>query len=396
MSRRDKDIETTAARQSHYILWCKMMGIPDPCGPDPGYVQIAAMYLKHLQFGVNYTNKDGLRAATLSGYATAIGILFSLRGFNPPVVTSDLNNEGACIISNCKKEEDIAIQRLPLNNKIFAELQRSAENSKSPDSEKHILFDVTCMGRIIGPRVSEYAQTSPTKIDYHVYPSGKTVIKAFTANDFVFLDKSGHIIDSKSLTDASKNVVAKVKCTWRIQKNRRNGQAITLSADVEHPKICPVRAALRLVLRARRCGQPDDCPVACYKLRGKLTYLTGKRIAALFREAVKKEFPNTPKDELARYSAHSLRVWACVLLDEAGMTPEFIMSRLRWMGNSFRMYLRDTGLIQDKHRDILRAASQEIIDLINANTMAHQILEDTGVTIVEPDEEMGDYIDDMD
>ena len=60
------------------------------------------------------------------------------------------------------------------------------------------------------------------------------------------------------------------------------------------------------------------------------------------------------------------------------------------------MYLRDTGLIQDKHRDILRAASQEIIDLINANTMAHQILEDTGVTIVEPDEEMGDYIDDMD
>ena len=96
------------------------MGIPDPCGPDPGYVQIAAMYLKHLQFGVNYTNKDGLRAATLSGYATAIGTLFTLRGYNPPVVTSDLNNEGSCIISNCKKEEDIAIQRLPLNNKIFA------------------------------------------------------------------------------------------------------------------------------------------------------------------------------------------------------------------------------------------------------------------------------------
>ena len=308
------------------------MGIPDPCGPDPGYVQIAAMYLKHLQFGVNYTNKDGLRAATLSGYATAIGFFFSLRGFNPPVVMADLNNEGSCIISNCKKEEDIAIQRLPLNNRIFAELQRSANNSKSLDSEKHTLFDITCMGRIIGPRVSEVGQTSPTKIDYHVYPSGKTVIKAFTANDFVFFDGSGHIIDSLSLTDASKDVVTKVKCTWRIQKNRRNGQAITLSADTEHPEICPVHAALRLVLRARRCGQPDDCPVVCYNLRGKLTYLTGKRIAALFREAVRKEYPNTPKDQLARYSAHSLRVWACVLLDEAGMTPEFIMSRLRVEG----------------------------------------------------------------
>jgi len=332
MSRRDKDIETTAARQSHYILWCKMMGIPDPCGPDPGYVQIAAMYLKHLQFGVNYTNKDGLRAAIFSGYATAIGLLLSFQGFNPPVVMADLNNEGACIISNCKKQEDVALQRLPLNNRIFAELQRSAINLKSPDSEKHTLFDVTCMGRFIGPRVSEVGQTSPTKIDYHVYPSGKKVMKAFTANDFVFFDGSGHIIDSLSLTDASSDLVANVKCTWRIQKNRRNGQAITLlvMADKENPKICPVRAALRLVLQARRCGQPDDCPVACYNLRGKLAYLTGKRIAALFREAVKKEYPNTPKDELAWYSAHSLRVWACVLLDEAGMTPEFIMSRLRW------------------------------------------------------------------
>ena len=66
------------------------------------------------------------------------------------------------------------------------------------------------------------------------------------------------------------------------------------------------------------------------------------------------------------------------------------------MGNSFRMYLRDTGAIQDKHRDILRAASQEIVDLINANTMAYHTLEDTGVTVVEPDDEMGEYEDDMD
>jgi hypothetical protein len=96
--------------------------------------------------------------------------------------------------------------------------------------------------------VSEYAQTSPTKIDYHVYPSGKKVIKAFIAADFVFLDKSGKIIDSQSLTDESTDVVKRLRCTWWIQKNRRNGQAITLSSDDKHPQLCPVRAALRLVL----------------------------------------------------------------------------------------------------------------------------------------------------
>jgi hypothetical protein len=45
----------------------------------------------------------------------------------------------------------------------------------------------------IGPRVSEYAQTTQDKIDYHVYPSGTHVIKAFVANKFVFYDKNGHV-----------------------------------------------------------------------------------------------------------------------------------------------------------------------------------------------------------
>ena len=70
------------------------------------------------------------------------------------------------------------------------------------------------------------------------------------------------------------------------------------------------------------------------------------------------------------------------------------MARLRWMGNSFRMYLRDTGIIQDKHRDVLRAASQEIIDLIAGSSVNIPNL--AGLTTVEADNTMGDYIDDMD
>ncbi len=48
--------------------------------------------------------------------------------------------------------------------------------------------------RFIGPRVREYAQTTQDKVDYHVYPSGTRVIKAFTANHFVFYDESGHVL----------------------------------------------------------------------------------------------------------------------------------------------------------------------------------------------------------
>ena len=92
-----------------------------------------------------------------------------------------------------------------------------------------------------------------------------------------------------------------------------------------------------MVLRARHLGQPDSMPVVCYSHKKKLVYLTGKRIAILFPEAVKAIHPKTSKADLLQNLAHLLRVWACVLLDEAGMSPEFIMSRLRWMGYSFQL-----------------------------------------------------------
>jgi hypothetical protein len=50
------------------------------------------------------------------------------------------------------------------------------------------------LSRFIGPCVSKYAQTTQNKVDYHVYPSGTHVIKAFITNYFVFYDKSGHIL----------------------------------------------------------------------------------------------------------------------------------------------------------------------------------------------------------
>ena len=36
------------------------------------------------------------------------------------------------------------------------------------------------------------------------------------------------------------------------------------------------------------------------------------------------------------------------------------------MGDSFRMYLHDTRVIQDQHREALWASSKEVMDLISA------------------------------
>ena len=67
------------------------------------------------------------------------------------------------------------------------------------------------------------------------------------------------------------------------------------------------------------------------------------------------------------------------------------------MGNSFRMYLRDTGIIQDKHRDVLRAASQEILDLLDDGVNQLNITLANMTTVdAENEHEMGDFVDDND
>ncbi len=127
----------------------------------------------------------------------------------------------ATLINNMLREEDIACQRAPLDNKIFAELGRSATSSKNSNLVSNLLFDFVSLGRYIGPCLSKYAQTTQDKVNYHTYPSGTKVIKAFVANDFIFYDGKKHIV--KNLDKDSFQQVRLVKITWHIQKNRHNG-----------------------------------------------------------------------------------------------------------------------------------------------------------------------------
>ena len=77
-----------------------------------------------------------------------------------------------------------------------------------------------------------------------------------------------------------------------------------------------------------------------------------------------------------------------MLLDEAGKLPSFIKSRLRWLGESYRTYLRDTAVINEQHNEALKKTSDEVLALLLGN------LDDSLLPAeVEEDEEMGEYID---
>ena len=119
-------------------------------------------------------------------------------------------------------------------------------------------------------------------------------------------------------------------------KEQAERPVYNVSCRAIKPGDMPSANALALVLRARMLEQPPNMPVCIYPNKnGTILYLTGQSVARLFWKAVKAICHDIPVEDLSKYSAHSLRVWACVLLDEAGKSPDFIRKHLHWTGDSF-------------------------------------------------------------
>ena len=57
------------------------------------------------------------------------------------------------------------------------------------------------------------------------------------------------------------------------------------------------------------------------------------------------------------------------------------------------MYLGNTGMIQDNHRDMIRAAYQEVLDLITGPHQTAPTIGCTNLSTVDADNTMGDYAD---
>ena len=75
------------------------------------------------------------------------------------------------------------------------------------------------------------------------------------------------------------------------------------------------------------------------------------------------------------------------LLDEAGVKPDMIKSLLRWMGDSYRLYLRDTAKINQQHNKALEKASAEVMTLLS-NNIDNLLVEE----VPEADNSMGEYV----
>ncbi len=132
-------------------------------------------------------------------------------------------------------------------------------------------------------------------------------------------------------------------------------------------------------------GQSDSEPMGEFVNKFGITrYLTGNKIQEVLQSIAMAVHPDITEDEIKHFSSHSGRVWDLVLLDKAGMSPAFMTSRLRWMGDSYKLYLQETVVLQQKHVTALSKESDEVMRLLGNN---RDILPD----VVPLDNEIGEY-----
>ena len=120
---------------------------------------------------------------------------------------------------------------------------------------------------------------------------------------------------------------------------------------------CPVRVEIRIRDRTIRLGVPPELPLAAFtNKQGYSQYIDDFHVTQMLELLAKTFFYISQTSDLARFTCHSIRVGACILLHETGQSPDFIKSRLKWCSDAYQMYLRNTPKLALLHTQAINAS----------------------------------------
>ena len=313
--------------------------------------EIMVSYATYLLTGNTLLAKS-IKVATAKLYVKAVVDYFTSRKqFNPT-----LTDKGEKIQALEKvwtegiRWEKMPNRAEPLTPEMVQYLVEAG--SKSPShSALSAYADWAVLSLQTGFRISEYAQTHSaqhksltSKVSVNIDGSSQ----AFIASDFKFL---GH--NRRPLTNKKRQLAEFVHITWRFQKNGVNGEEIPFARNDKRPLFCPVRAAFRIIQRAEHFKQEAHLPIAiCQSPTKKVTglsYLTSVYVSKMLKKAAIEAHGITSKKDLKKFTPHSPRVGACVLLDLMGRNSDYIKKRLRWRSDSYQDYLRHIHTVATEH-----------------------------------------------
>ena len=102
---------------------------------------------------------------------------------------------------------------------------------------------------------------------------------------------------------------------------------MTYSKNLNKLDQCPVRTILNIAFQALRLKVDTKGPLAVHAAGAKhntVKYIMNVNMEKHLREVAVTTYDITDKEDIQRYTCHSLRVGACVLLHAAKSVPETI------------------------------------------------------------------------
>jgi len=218
------------------------------------------------------------------------------------------------------------------------------------------------LGRYTGFRCEEWCNEKPTEYTRIIDPLWEgNDARSMVIEDFAFFDAKGapvkitKAIWRQPLSQLPTNVDFVELCI-RKQKNNDNFQRLPYSRCLKNPFLCPVYVAFRIYCRGLRLGAPPTYPAAIYwdKPGDSYRLITSRQANSFLRQTASSTFGIPPScKSLEKWSCHSIRVTAAILLHRAKFSDSYIKNRLRWRSDAFLMYLWNTFYTAKDHTSAL-------------------------------------------
>jgi len=318
---------------------------------------ISACYTYFLTTG-NTIKKLQISSTTIKNYLQAANIckrpnpLYNTIKLSYPPLVQD-------ILDEYHRWESVPNRREPITMTMLEFFYNIAQRSP-PHSFEAALFDWLLIGMQAGFRKTEWLQDSSTlKKNSFALNQQDGSVKAFIASDFSFAYTPP---SERNNTHLSYSGPTQLIIRWRFQKNNQNGQQIRFAHNFEKPHFSVVSAAQRILERAKLFHVPPSHPLSIFITKdSKVQYFHHKPVELALQNAAKSVYNITDLKTLKKYSLHSVRVGACVLLHASQPDPLFIQFRLRWRSTSFMAYLRSTPKLAAIHNNIMNGVNSDDI-----------------------------------
>ena len=333
-----------------------------------GLLQLS-LYAQHLGTGSTIMCRT-IKVDTIKKYILSVAQFLSLFGDHPRDFRKECQTSTTVAVELTKvyaelaRWEKVPNRREPFTLEMLMDMHENfASSGLGPDSLLAALVDWFEVGLFAGSRLSEWAQDAYHEKINNYKKDVRDETRAFTLLDFRFEDGNR---GRYSALEASKADVPMAKCwtTYRTQKNGQNGEERLQTRNPRTGGKCFVSAILRIIRRfTRLVGETDTTtPLSVYQCpaRQEILLITSIDIEKEMRSVAARVYKLDPikdAEALQRWSSHSLRVGACVILHSMGITETQLKWLLRWRSDAFMVYLRNTAILANAQYETLDKAS---------------------------------------